>query len=620
MCGIFGVIGKKAIEKTMTGIEKLEYRGYDSAGIAFIKNEENSEKYNENQSKNIKNYTKNIKNINKNLICLRQKGEIKELKKIVNNQNLKSEIALAHTRWATHGEASIKNSHPHLSHDGRWAIVHNGIIENYMQLKTEIDKDWFCSDTDSEVVAHLLEKYFNGNPLETFALVCRKLKGSFALAVVYEGEKECIFVARQNSPAVVGCNGEMAVVSSDISAVEGVNEVYFLENENIALVRKNELSFFDFNLNKMSLNSVKVDEESLSTEKGDFPHFMLKEIEEVGQVIQKTAFQYKDFTNLSTILPSQEFAKFKHFLIIGCGTAYHAGLVGADTIEKTCKIKCTCLLASELCCKEFLYDKDTLAIFISQSGETADTLKAAAYCKDNGLKTLAICNVKNSSITRACDYVLYTLAGREFAVASTKAYNAQLVVFYLFAAYLQAIKGHEKMLKECYANLVGIAKIIESQQVDKAAREIANNIKNCQSLYMIGRGMDYNLALESSLKLKEISYIHSEAYPAGELKHGTLSLIDRQSFVFAFACCKNTLTKTLGNVKEVAARGGKVILITPYKVEEEVFRLLQIEEVEELFVPLYASVLMQKIAYFTACELGRNPDKPRGLAKSVTVE
>lgn len=623
MCGIFGFVGQNAIDKTMEGIKQLEYRGYDSAGIAFMKNQENIKKNNKKLIKNAKKYEKNIKNIKNiknNIISVRAKGEIKQLENVLNEFSFESESAIAHTRWATHGKANEVNCHPHLSQDGRWAVVHNGIIENYNELRKEIDDGWIVSETDSEVVAHLLQKYYFGNVIEAIACVCKKLRGSYALAIVFDGAEDEIYAARKNSPVVVGCSETCGVVCSDLQAMPALNEVYILENETLACVKRGKLEFFDFDLTKRNLSALDLTREDNSTSKDGYPHFMLKEIEEIPCVVQKTAFSYNNFEKLSTLFDVENLRETKNILIVGCGTAYHAGLVGGEVIERWCKIKTNCVLASELLHKEFLFDEQTLAIFVSQSGETADTLKAVALCKGKGLKTLAITNVKNSSITRECDFVLYTLAGKECAVASTKAYNAQLAVFYLFAAFLKEIRGKEGSVEECYYKLIEISKKIEGIQIDKIVQTISEEICHSQSIYMIGRGMDYFLALESALKLKEISYIHCEAYPSGELKHGTLSLIEEGSFVFAFATSKETFDKNISNAKEVSARGGKVIFISPFETEENFSKIIKVEQLESLFMPLYAVVYMQKLAYFTACRLGRNPDKPRGLAKSVTVE
>ena len=616
MCGIYGCIGKGAINLAMEGLKKLEYRGYDSAGIAFINNNKNNKNYLKNREK----YQKNIKFINKNLICVKEKGEINLLDNILNNLNFNSNIAIAHTRWATHGQANIENAHPHLSNDGKWAVVHNGIIENYLALKKEIGHDLFQSSTDSEVVAHLLQIYYNGDAVATLCEVCKKIEGSFALAVIFEGEEESIFVARKNSPAVVGFDGQCGVVCSDIGSMPKLENVFVLEEESVCKLKKDEAVFFDFEMNKKELTTVQIDEEFLSTEKGAFPHYMLKEIAEIPQSIEKTGFIYRNFVNFSTSLAPQEFKGFNSFLIIGCGTAYHAGLVGQMTIEKECKLRCDCLLASELGNREFLYKSDTLAIFVSQSGETADTLKAVMLCKEKGLKTMAVTNVKNSSITRLCDYVLFTAAGKELAVASTKAYNCQVALLSLFSAYIAQLNGKKNSVEKRYEEILKISKLIENLEIDEFAKQIANDIKESQSLYMIGRGADYLLAMEGALKLKEISYIHCEAYPAGELKHGTLSLIEENVFVFAFANDKKNLGKLISNAKEVVSRKGKVIFVSPYETDEEFYCKIQAEEVEEIFIPLYNVVLMQKIAYYTAILLGRNPDKPRGLAKSVTVE
>ncbi|MBO5394960.1 MAG: glutamine--fructose-6-phosphate transaminase (isomerizing) [Clostridia bacterium] len=620
MCGIYGVVGQNAINKTIAGIKRLEYRGYDSSGIAFFSSRANLVKNKEKLKKNCKKYIKNIKFSSQKLVLVREKGEIKNLENVFKSFCFASDVAIAHTRWATHGRVSIKNSHPHMSQDGRWAVVHNGIIENYNQLKNIIPQEWLQSETDSEVVAHLLQIFYKQNILECVCDVCSRLSGSFALAIICADEKDKIFVARKNSPLVVGYDENCGVVCSDLNSAGGLANVFVVDDSNLGFVEKGGLQLYNFALEKVEGEVIKVDQEENSTEGKTYPHFMLKEIEQIPAVIEKTADSQGDFIHLSTILDRDVFSKFQKFLIIGCGTAYHAGRVGGEVIERVCKKSCCCEIASEFCHKTFLYDLSTLAIFVSQSGETADTLKALRLCHEKGLKTLAITNVKNSTITREADYVLYCSAGAEIAVASTKAFNAQLCVFYIFAAYLKSLQEGKDYVSDEKLKLKGIAGVISQLEIDGVCKEIACQIKDSPSLYMIGRGMDYILALEASLKLKEISYIHSEAYPAGELKHGTLSLIEEGTFVFAFASSYETLSKNLSNIKEVQARGGKVIMLSPFEVDEDVYKQIKLESVDELYMPLYAVVYMQKIAYYTTCMLGHNPDKPRSLAKSVTVE
>ncbi|MBQ8909306.1 MAG: glutamine--fructose-6-phosphate transaminase (isomerizing) [Clostridia bacterium] len=612
MCGIYGYVGKNALQETIRGIKDLEYRGYDSAGIAFINKN--------NFKKNNKKYQKNIKKGCKNLISVREKGEIKHLDEILNNIHVDTDVAISHTRWATHGEANIENSHPHFSADGKWAVVHNGIIENYEQLKNELVGVEFASQTDTEVVAHLLQKHYNGNPLVALGEVCKKLKGSFALAIINVEHPNKIYVARKNSPAFVGVDKTCGVVCSDVNSMKSVENIFLVGEENIAVIECGNVEIYNFNLNKLKPKKIVVDKEFKSSGKENYPHFMLKEIEEIPKVLFKTIEKYKNSSDFLEKIDKNCIKDVDNLLIVGCGTAYNAGRIGGEIIEKECGIKVDCVLASELMTKAFLYNRSTLAVFISQSGETADTLRAVELCKQHGLKCLAVTNVKNSSITRFCDYVIYTYAGAEIAVASTKAFNCQVAVMFLLSAYFKYIKQGEDFIAQEYRQLLKVVGVLEKMNIDDVCKQIAEEIQNEKSLYMIGRGQDYLLAEESSLKLKEISYIHSEAYPAGELKHGTISLVEMGTFVFAFATTEKTLAKMAANIKEVQSRGAKVIALSQYKITEKLHRQIVLENLPEKYLPIVAVVYMQRIAYYTSVMLGNNPDKPRSLAKSVTVE
>ncbi|MBE7074123.1 MAG: glutamine--fructose-6-phosphate transaminase (isomerizing) [Clostridiales bacterium] len=612
MCGVYGYIGNNAIEKTLKGISRLEYRGYDSAGIAFLNKNKNLQIRDEKLNKNIKIYDKNI-------VCIKQTGEIKELMKVMAGVEAESEIAVCHTRWVTHGKVSIENSHPHISKNGKWTLVHNGIIQNYIDLKSSFNDSDFVSQTDTEVVVHLLEKMDNGNPLETLRNVCELLEGSYALAVICSDWPNEIFVAKKESPVVVGCGEGFGVVCSDLNSIEECEKIFILDEENLAVVGRNCVEIYDYKLNKQVKKSINIERENDSFEVENHPHYMCKEINETPKVLLKTIEKYEKIDDFLCVFDKIDLKSIDKLLIIGCGTAYHAGKIGGEIIEKECKIKTETMLASEFISKEFLYDQKTLAVFISQSGETADTLKAISRCKENGISTLAITNVKNSTITRVCDYVIYTYAGKEIAVASTKAFNCQVALIYLFSAFLKSVKEGKDYLREEGEQLKKVAEKIRQTNNDLWCKKIAEKIKNEKSIYMIGRGLDYLLAKESALKLKEISYIHCEAMPAGELKHGTISLIENGSKVFAFCSVDEVAGLMEANIKEVQSRGADVVAISRFGVSCGA-ECVKVDNLLEKYFPVYAVVYMQKIAYYTSLALGINPDKPRSLAKSVTVE
>lgn len=592
----------------MSGIKRLEYRGYDSAGIAFLKDDD----YQENND--------NIQTYSSGIVTIKEKGQIAKLEKIVGNQKVSSSIAIAHTRWATHGKPSIENSHPHMSPNGKWAVVHNGIIENYLDLKKIVKNDVFKSQTDTEIIAHLLEKYHKTTPLETIKYVCSLLKGSYALAIIFSEHPDSIFVAKNNSPVIVGTGQNAGIICSDLNGLNDAKFAYNLDNGDFALVKKGNVKIYDNDLKEKDAKNIFQNDTQVKSGKGHYKYYMQKEIDEIPNAISRTVKMYDSFQKIRKSLPIKAVKNIKNILIIACGTAYHAGLMGKKLFEEEGYF-CNCEVASEFRYSSFLYPKNTLAIFVSQSGETADTIKALELCKQHGLKTLSITNVKNSSITYESDYCLYTQAGAEIAVASTKAYNSQVAIFHLLSAYLKSIKFKQDFVKSEGTQLVKLTAIITKNKIKHTAKKISKQIKSAQSLYMIGRGIDYNLALESSLKLKEISYIHSEAYPAGELKHGTISLIDKNTFVFAFVTQESIKDKTLSNISEVSSREGKVIVLSQFDFDKKgIFKVVKLPNINQRYIPLVAITYMQQIAYFTSVSLGNNPDKPRSLAKSVTVE
>ncbi|MBO5021857.1 MAG: glutamine--fructose-6-phosphate transaminase (isomerizing) [Clostridia bacterium] len=591
MCGIFGFIGAGSVKQVMGGLARLEYRGYDSAGIAYLKNGD--------------------------IKAIKAKGQVANLASLVEKANEESCIALGHTRWATHGRPNEENCHPHISDNKMWAVVHNGIIDNYDQLKRDLKEYPFKSQTDSEVVVALLEKMFDGNPLSTLKKVCQKLAGSYAFGVIYKGLPDRIFVARKNSPVVVGFEDDFGLVCSDVNSLGRPCKAYVMGNDEFAVVKKGEVEIFNQDLCPQKVE-LSLFAQNADMGKGEYPHFMLKEIKEIPLSIEKTVCLYNNISAFQKALPLEVLKSAKEILVVACGTAYHASLMGKKILESRCGVRVSVEIASEFLSKPFVWDADTLSIFVSQSGETADTLKSLRRCKQHGLKTLAITNVENSSICFDADYVLFTSAGKEVAVASTKAYNSQIAIFHMISAYFS---GEDEVLFEESRMLCEVAQTIASLSADGVCQEIAKEIYGSESLYMIGRGQDYITAMESSLKLKEISYIHSEACPAGELKHGTISLITPQTYVFAFVSEDETCKKSLSNIAEVASRGGRVILFTPFDdVVGEFERVIVLPKVEEKYQPLIGVVYMQLVAYYTACNLNLNPDKPRSLAKSVTVE
>ena len=596
MCGIFGITSlNNVIPNVLEGISNLEYRGYDSAGIGFVDNDK--------------------------IETIKQVGEIKNLINIVKNKNPFSKTCIAHTRWATHGKPTKNNAHPFVSENKHFCLVHNGIIENYVELKKELNCN-FISETDSEVVLRLIEIHYKNNMLQTLNYVCSLLKGSYAFAVLDFNNPNCIYVTKNSSPCVVGYKKGESRVCSDINGIGDVDWAMVLNNQNIAVLTPEKIVVYNNDLKQVDLKKIKVEKLNLSS-KGKFNHFMIKEIFESPKSITNTIFKYSTFELIKKSLPKNLIKKTTNILIVGCGTAYHASLMGKKILEENVNVNIKCEIASEFIYSSAAPIKGTLAIFVSQSGETADTIKALKIAKAYGLKTVAITNVKNSSITFVADYCLYTCAGSEVAVASTKAYVSQLEMFYLLAEYYKVLKNdiESDLISECAKKIALISEKININELYNIAQNVANDIFESKDLYMIGRNYDYVSALESSLKLKEISYIHSEAYPSGELKHGTLSLIDDNTFVFAFLTNKELLEKSTNNVLEVISRGAKAIVITQYDIKiKNAYKIINLNKIDDYYMPLTTIVLMQLLAYYVSVKKGINPDKPRSLAKSVTVE
>ena len=603
MCGIVGYIGnEKAKPILINGLKKLEYRGYDSAGIATI--EDN------------------------NIVLVKNKGRVCDLEKNNDLNNLNACFGIAHTRWATHGKPSVENSHPHLSNDRKFAVVHNGIIENYVELKEFLIKNGykFLSQTDTEVIPNLIEYHYKSknDVLKAVKATCDMLIGSYAIEVISSNMGDEIIVTRKSSPLVVGMGKSENFISSDIPAIlDKTKIVYFLEDGEFAIVKKDSISFYDANLNKVIKEEKVIDWEADSAEKGNFPDFMLKEIFEQEKTIKDT-IGYRLPLNEKSIVDEIDFSKkylesINKICIVGCGTAMHAGIVAKNIIEQMCGIHVETEIASEFRYKNPLIDSKILSIFISQSGETADTLAALKLAKKKGSKTIAITNVIGSSITREADYVLYTCAGPEIAVASTKAYTAQIILLVILAINIAERMNKEipTGLKEEINNLPNNVK--EILKDTKVYQDLAKKIKDEKDLFFIGRGIDYSVAMEASLKLKEITYIHSDSYASGELKHGPIALIEENTKLISIITDEDLVEKSISNIQEVISRGAKAVIITNQDIQGD-YEIINIPKVNKFISPILSIIPLQLLSYYTAKEKCLDVDKPRNLAKSVTVE
>ncbi len=604
MCGIIGFVGEtNAPRVIIDGLKKLEYRGYDSAGLAIIKPNK--------------------------LQIIKAKGRVADLEAKVLDKNMTGDIGIGHTRWATHGQPSETNSHPHTNQTKTIAVVHNGIIENYQELKTQLTKKGvkFRSQTDTEVVAHLIDQYMTGDLLEAVAQAVHQLQGSFALGVVSSLAPNCLIGVRKESPLVVGVAGSQAMLASDVAPILSLSkQVYYLEDGDIVKIDDTGVAFFDFNLKTIQRQSTTITWDADAVTKGGFKHFTLKEIHEQPEALKKTIsprLDAKGQINLE-IFDKINPKTIQRIEIIGCGTAYHAGLYGKKLLENLASLPVEPLVASEYRYQKNFTDQRTLVIAVSQSGETADTLGALKKAKQAGAQTLAITNVVGSSITRLADAVLYTWAGPEIGVCSTKAYTTQLAIFGLLA--LDLARRRKQISADFYQSAIDnlakigakLTKILKNQAI---YQQIAKAIKNQTSAFYIGRGMDAYLAMEGALKLKEISYIHTEAFPAGELKHGTIALVTPKTPVIVVATEPTLFDKIKSNIEELKARGAQIILISKSaelaKLADFVIDIPAVDLIESALV---SALPMQLLAYYTADALGQDVDKPRNLAKSVTVE
>ena len=607
MCGIVGYIGdRKANKVLINGLLKLEYRGYDSAGIAVLENN--------------------------NIVCIKNVGRVGGLQKKEGINDLDSTIGIAHTRWATHGKPSEINAHPHLDCTGKFAVVHNGIIENYNELKTKlIDEGYtFVSQTDTEVIPNLINYYYKEEKdlLKATYRACKDFKGSYAIEVVSSIEPDKIIVARKDSPIVIGVNGDEKFVASDIPAVlEYTKNFYLINDGEFVELTRNSIKFYDKDFKEIKKEIAKIEWDKRAGSKDGYEDYMIKEIYEQPKAIRETIGsrlkedEKCEFTDLNF---DKEFLKsINKIKIVACGTAMHAGLVAEKVFEKLLRIETEVEVASEFRYNDTIIDEKTLSIFISQSGETADTIAALKLAKKNHSKTIAISNVIGSSITREADYTIYTHAGPEIAVASTKAYTSQVVLLEILAIYFaEILEKDEKKVKELKDDILGLPKKVEETlKNEEQIKELAKNIVDKKDVFFIGRGIDYTVSLEDSLKLKEVSYIHSDAYAAGELKHGPIALIENGVPVIATMTDEKLVKKSISNLQEVITRGAKAIVVTNQDLKEYNFEnVIQIPKVNKLLSPVISVIPMQLFAYYVAKHKNIDVDKPRNLAKSVTVE
>lgn len=581
MCGIIGYVGEKrfSIDVIIDGLKHLEYRGYDSAGIAYVKDN--------------------------NVVIEREVGRISNLESVLKKDI--SHIGIGHTRWATHGKPTKENAHPHKV--GNITLVHNGIIDNFMELKSTLMSEGytFKSDTDTEVAAAYIDSLYkeNNDMIKSLSICVNKFLGSYAFGIINELETDVLYALRKDSPLIIGVGENENFIASDVpSILKYTNKYIDIENDEIVKITKDKVTVYDKNYNIINKEISVFEGDANLVEKNGYETYMLKEIHEEAEVIKKTSEASIDF----------DITKYDEIDIVACGSAYHAGLVGKYMIEKLCNIKVNVCIASEYQYDKHFYKGKTLVIAISQSGETADTKKCVNIANDMGVDTLGIVNVKGSSIARICKHVIYTLAGPEIAVATTKAYLAQITTLILLAVK----NSKEKINTE---DLQKLPYYIETL-INKDYTSLANMLYTKDDIYFIGRGIDYALCMEGSLKLKEISYIHSEAYAAGELKHGTISLISEGTPVIVVATSDELYLKTISNAKEVKARGAFVILVTDKEViNEGVYdKLISIPKVTEELRPILTIIPLQLISYEVAKLRGNDIDKPKNLAKSVTVE
>ncbi len=600
MCGITAYVGHQdALTFLLQGLEKLEYRGYDSAGVTILGDQK--------------------------LSTVKTKGRLQDLITILKAQPLHGHVGIGHTRWATHGVPSNLNSHPHSNADETISIVHNGIIENYRELKDELMAHGytFQSETDSEVVVQMLDYYYSDDLLAATRQTLARIEGSYALCILSTHEPDKIIVARKDSPLIIGEAQGAYVAASDIPALlEYTKNVYFLEDNELAVLKADSITFYNQQGQAIQKESVEIPYDLEAAQKDGYDTFMLKEIYEQPHAIAET-LRGRIHENKVYLdeLQNIDFNQYHQVYYVACGTAYHASLCGSQVLQKLTSLPVTAMVASEFRYNDPLIDEKTLAIFVSQSGETADTLAALRLAKSQGATTIAIANVLGSTISRDADYVLYTCAGPEIAVASTKAYTTQLVLLILLACYIADRLGFvldAKLLEELPHISDHIAHLLEDHE---RFAKYAKLLEDQRDAYFIGRNLDYASVLEGALKLKEVSYVHADAYVAGELKHGPIALIEEGSVVIAVATQPQIASKTINNIQETIARGARVVLFTTAGQEvKNVANTYYLPEVPAVLQTILVAIPLQLIAYYTACIKGCDVDKPRNLAKSVTVE
>jgi len=602
MCGIIGYVGEdEATNLLLSGLESLEYRGYDSAGIAVLSDDK---------------------------ISIRKaKGKLCNLKEDLTLSPTFSKVGIGHTRWATHGVPSVKNSHPHTNKNETIAVVHNGIIENYEAIKDFLIKKGyvFKSETDTEVIPHLIDMYYDGDLMAAFKRAVEKLDGSYAIGVLSSHEPDKILAVRKDSPLIVGLGNSGNFIASDIPAIlSKTRDVYLLDDNEFVTITKDNVSVTDFGGKLIKKEVFKVDFSAQDSEKDGYDHFMLKEIHEQPDAIKNT-LRGRLSKNLNLSIDNIKFSEnIKKLFIVACGTAYHAGLVGKKVIETLAKIPCEVCLASEFRYSEPLINEQTAVLVVSQSGETADTLAVLRMAKKLGNTVYAITNVVGSSVSREADYVFYTNAGPEISVASTKAYTTQLVAFYLFGIYLAELRKStpKEDLDDLKYQLLKIPDTVSNTLIlENKIKDLAQKISKEKDIYFLGRGLDYFVAQEASLKLKEISYIHSDAYASGELKHGPIALIEDGTVVISICTNPEIVSKLGSNIKEVTSRGGIAIGFTSCLSDVSAFdSYFELPRVDPLLAPISAIIPLQLLAYYVCTSKGLDVDKPRNLAKSVTVE
>ena len=612
MCGIVGYIGcRQAAPVLLDGLSRLEYRGYDSAGLA-------------------------VRSGGSDVVVVKAKGRLKALSdKTDAGRMLEGTCGIGHTRWATHGEPSELNAHPHISDDCAVVGVHNGIIENYQELKEKLLHHGyeFYSDTDTEILIKLVDYYYKKykvGPIDALAKTIVRVRGSYALEVMFKDYPDEIYVARKDSPMIIGLGEGETFVASDVPAILNyTRKVCYIGNNEMARITADGATFYDLNGDVIEKDVVEITYDAQAAEKGGYEHFMMKEIHEQPKVVKDTLHSLRkdDVIDLSTVgLTDEEIRQFSQIYIVACGSAWHVGMAAQYVIEDLAKLPVRVELASEFRYRNMILDPNGLVILISQSGETADTLAALREAKKKGLKTLAIVNVVGSSIAREADYVCYTMAGPEISVATTKAYTAQLILSYLLAIKFGVVRGEvtDEVCKKYLDELETIPDKIEQIMENKERLQwFAAKFANAHDVFFVGRGIDYAISLEGSLKMKEISYIHSEAYAAGELKHGTISLIENGTLVIGILTQDDLYEKTLSNMVECKSRGAYLMGITTYghyEMEDTADFVTYIPKVDHHFIGSLAVIPLQLIGYYISAAKGLDVDKPRNLAKSVTVE